>query len=812
MSTEPVHILLVEDSSSDAALLQEALNEGKRGRFQFTHVHTLTDGLVRLGEQRFDVLLLDSSLPDTPGRKAFRRARAAAPELPIMMLADKVDEVLGLEAVRPGVQDYLLKSKADGIRTARAIRHVIERQRADAELRRARNDLEQRVAERTSALKHTVEVLRQEIKQRQLAQQALRESEERYRTLFESAPVGIAVSTYQGKIIAFNRHLCAMAGVTPEEARALRATDFHVLTGQRRHLLAQVRKQGKVEQCEILLKRKDGSTLLGLVYMEEVRLGQQKALLTIVEDITRQKQDEWRAEGVRELLELFLAKPSLQAYADAAVRVLSEWSGCRCAGIRVMDRDGRIPYAARVGYSRAFLKLENCLSLDTADCPCSRIFRGRSLARDAQFMSPKGSFFCNRAGESARQFCAAPAQQSQVACLQAGYNSLAHVPIRYRGRLFGTIHLADRRSDRFPAETVTFIETVAPLIGEAIHRFQVEASLVESERRFRSMFEHHDAPMLVVDPEPGTIEDANPAAAAFYGSSRERLRTMRIEDLCAVPPQTAESLRERARRQTPRFLTFPHRLASGEIRTVEIQSSPLELNDRRLLFSIIQDVTERKRLERQILDIGELERERIGRDLHDSLGGMLSGTALLTKALAHRLKDNGSADAAAAEEAVRAINETIGQIRSMARGLFPPELSATGLPASLRGLAAETTKRSGISCRVRADRRLAIADPSVVMHLFRIAQEAVNNAIRHGQPRQITVRLVQRRHRLVLEVRDDGKGLPAHRPSGKGLGLRTMKHRAGLIGARFTVESAEGRGTVVSCRLPVTNGSLPKPA
>ncbi len=810
MSTAPIRILLVEDSPSDAALLQESLNEVEPGQFQFTHVETLAEGLAQVGQRRFDVVLLDLSLPDSFGRETFLRARDGAPQTPIVVLTGVADETIGIEAVRQGIQDYLPKGPADGAQTARAIRYAIERQRAETELRRARDELELRVAERTAELKQTVEALQLEIAHRQQAEQSLRESEERYRTLFESAPVGIALSDYRGEVIAFNRCLCAMAGVTPEEARALPASVFHAFPSQRRRLLAQVRKNGKVEQYEALLKRKDGSSLLGLLHIEELRLGDEKVLLTIVQDITRQKQNEWHVEGVRELLELFVTKTSRQEYVDSVVRFLRDWSGCRCAGIRLRDEEGRIPYAACVGYSHAFLKLENCLSLETGDCPCMRIFQGRSRESDAQFTSQKGSFFCNQASRFSEQFCADAAKRPQVACLQAGYDSLAHAPIRHHGRLLGTIHLADAREDRFPPDIIAFVESVAPLIGEALHRFQVEESLAESEQRFRSMFERHAAAMLLVQPATGAIEDANPAAAAFYGYARERLQAMKIEELNTLPPRAVAALRERALRGEQSYFVFPHRQANGEIRTVEVYSSPVQVKGRPLLFSIIHDITERKLLEKQILDVGEAERQRIGRDLHDSLGGMLTGAALLSKALAHGLAATATAEASVAEEVVRCINDAIGQARAISRGLFPVELSAGGLGSALREFATETTKRAGIACRLRADKGVVIRDASVALHLFRIVQEAVNNAIRHGAARNITIRLVRTGGEIRLEIRDDGKGLPARQAAGRGPGLRTMKYRAGVIGAQFAVESANGHGTVVSCLLPLRKSPPPK--
>ena len=140
MTTAPINILLVEDSPSDAALLQESLNQVGPGQFQFTHVETLAEGLSQLSQGRFDVMLLDLSLPDSTGRETFLRARAAAPQTPIVVLTGAGGEPIGLEAVRQGIQDYLLKGKTDGAQTARAIRYAIERQRAETELRRARDE------------------------------------------------------------------------------------------------------------------------------------------------------------------------------------------------------------------------------------------------------------------------------------------------------------------------------------------------------------------------------------------------------------------------------------------------------------------------------------------------------------------------------------------------------------------------------------------------------------------------------------------------------------------------------------------------
>ena len=175
----PLRVLLIEDSPSDGALLQESLSDGALGKFQFTVAESWAEGAAHLRAEPFDVLLLDLSLPDVSGQATFLRARAAAPELPIVVLTSMEDEAVGLSAVRHGIQDYLVKGQAYGRPTARAIRYAIERKqaeeavkRAEASLQRERDELEVRVAERTAELVAANRSLQAEILQRQRAEEA----------------------------------------------------------------------------------------------------------------------------------------------------------------------------------------------------------------------------------------------------------------------------------------------------------------------------------------------------------------------------------------------------------------------------------------------------------------------------------------------------------------------------------------------------------------------------------------------------------------------------------------------------------------
>ena len=170
MKAVPVKVLLVEDSASDALLLQESVAQARPGEFSFIHVESWAEAAERLHQKPFDVLLLDLSLPDITGRETFLHARAEAPHLPIVVLTGQADEATGLEAVRQGIQDYLVKGQADARQTVRAIRYAIERkqfeealQRTEAalreserQLRQSNLELERRVAERTASLEETI--------------------------------------------------------------------------------------------------------------------------------------------------------------------------------------------------------------------------------------------------------------------------------------------------------------------------------------------------------------------------------------------------------------------------------------------------------------------------------------------------------------------------------------------------------------------------------------------------------------------------------------------------------------------------------
>jgi signal transduction histidine kinase len=222
--------------------------------------------------------------------------------------------------------------------------------------------------------------------------------------------------------------------------------------------------------------------------------------------------------------------------------------------------------------------------------------------------------------------------------------------------------------------------------------------------------------------------------------------------------------------------------------------------------ALTEEIAERERLERVILEISERERRNIGHDLHDGLGQHLTGTALVAHALGEQLSARNAPEAAEMKTIVGLVEAGIDQTRSLAKGLLLAEVESEGLASALQEFAAATRSQHGVDCRFYSAGGIALAETGAATHVYRIAQEATRNAIRHGRAKKIAISLAAAGKELRLEVRDDGVGLPPPAGRGQGLGLRIMAHRAAMVGGRFSVEAQPKGGTLALCRLP-----LPKP-
>lgn len=214
-----------------------------------------------------------------------------------------------------------------------------------------------------------------------------------------------------------------------------------------------------------------------------------------------------------------------------------------------------------------------------------------------------------------------------------------------------------------------------------------------------------------------------------------------------------------------------------------------------------ESVRLRQQLERELLDIGARERSAIGRELHDDLCQQLTGTALATKVLAEQLDETDRTAAHDAQAIVHYVEESIRKTRQIARGLLLASIEPSTLADELAELAAKASG-GGITCIFRFEGFPVIPDAASCAQLFRIAQEALRNAVRHARPTRVEIILGGNSAATFLMVRDDGTGLPAAGTRSPGMGRRIMEHRALLIGGTLSVVPAQGTGTCVICHLP----------
>jgi len=211
----------------------------------------------------------------------------------------------------------------------------------------------------------------------------------------------------------------------------------------------------------------------------------------------------------------------------------------------------------------------------------------------------------------------------------------------------------------------------------------------------------------------------------------------------------------------------------------------------------------RRRLEREILEISEREQRRIGQELHDSLGQQLTGIAILTKVLEQKLQRKALPEAASAKEIASLVNQAVEETRQLSRGLHPVALDENGLMSALQSLAVTTQRVFRVSCTFRCDSPVLVRDASTAVHLYRIAQEAVTNAVRHSGPQNIIIDLSSQDQQATLVITNDGQDFPEELPKHAGIGLQMMGHRAEMINGSVDIRRAPSGGTQVICRFSV---------
>ncbi len=364
----------------------------------------------------------------------------------------------------------------------------------------------------------------------------------------------------------------------------------------------------------------------------------------------------------------------------------------------------------------------------------------------------------------------------------------------------------------------------AKILRDITDRKRMEAELRDSEQLMRAILDTAADVIITID-ESGIIQSANAAAEQLFGYPLGELVGQNVSLLMPEPFRGEHDRYIRNYLQTGRAkvigigrevtglkkdgTAFPIHLAVGEVR----------LGERRLFTGVIHDLSARRFLEQQIIQAASNEQRRIGRDLHDSLCQDLIGIAFSVDNVIRRLPPDCVQARDLLGKIAASVRTTAGQARDLSHGLNPVDVRAGGLQAALESLTSKVSESFGIRCGFRCDPGAQVSDDASATHLFRIAQEAISNAIKHGKARKIDVELELFQSTIVLSIRDDGKGMPKgiaerikrgfalsgpsmrERAAVPGIGLQTMQYRARVIGGILTADTCKGGGTVITCIL-----------
>ncbi|HKJ32550.1 MAG TPA: PAS domain S-box protein [Balneolales bacterium] len=763
MSSNYDNILLIEDNPGDARLIEVYLNEHAHvGDYEITNVKRLSEGLELLNQHPFNIILLDLSLPDSQGLSTFKKIHTNYPWIPVVVLTGLNDEDIGVNAVKMGAQDFLIKNQLNGTLLNRAIRYAIERKNEEHKLR---------------------------------------ESEQRFHSTFEYANVGMCLSDLNGKFIEVNRSLCELFGYTEDELlhksceEISYPEDLEVDFANRHRMLA-----GKINsfQMEKRYFHKSGNIIWALLNVSAVtdEKDEIKYFISQIQDITQRKRAEKELES-RAKQQAVIAELGIYALEEKNLSTL------------INEVAKKITDTLHVGYSKVLELSENgkCLRLvDGVGWDPSILGKMKLGIGDA---SHSGYALLKQKPIIVKDYQKERRFENSVLINQYDLKSGIAVIIQGSQKPYGILGVHTCKYRKFSKDDINFVQACANLLGGAIERKKTEDHLAANEQRYRTLFHGATDEVWLYhvkdDGEPTNFIEINNATCELLGYTREELLNMSIYDIIDLDTiDLTQTIKELFTNKEIRRDSF-HITKSGNKIPVEFTSHLFRLNGQDTVLTISRNITDRRWLEQEILSISEKERQRIGQDLHDGLGQMLTGIGLITKNLARKLEANKMPVAEEVKEIGNLIQEADEQARGLARGLMPVNLEANGLSTALQQLVTKAERIFNITCTFKNVGTTLVHNNTLAMHLYRIAQEAISNAVKHGKANNVTVFLTSNEKYVRLRIQDNGVGFPEETEISQGMGVRIMHYRANMIGGNLNIRKNHLGGTIITCTIPVSD-------
>ena len=752
-------ILIVDDDDHLSRLIEESL---RRHGYAAATAASGKAAIAWLNQQRADLLLLDLQLPDMSGRDLISRLAESQRLIPFVISSSQGDERVAVEMMKRGALDYLVKDQ-----------DFLEFVPVMAE--RAMRQIER---------EHKLTV----------AEEAWRQESALNAAILDTSGALIVVLDSRDCIVRFN-HACerttgyaveAVRGKcvwdlfrTPAESLEVRKVLARLHAGEfpiryENHWLTRDGERRRIAWSSTILRDKSGAL---------------QHIISSGIDITERHRADLRL-GLQYAVTRALAD---SATLDEAAPVILQ---------AVCDRlEWRFGELWRVDAAAGLLRhVETCAAQPLAAPEFETVTR--------QITFPPGVGLPGRVWSSGK-----PAWISDLlrdenfprarVAAELGLRSGFGFPILHGSEVLGVMVFFSLQSRPLEDDLLPMFANIGTQIGQFIERKRAEQALRDSEERLRTLVQTAGSVIVVLSPDRRVLE-WNQEAERVFGWSRPEVLGRDYFQLF-MPDEVRNAV----------VADFEKVLGGQPTRGFENQIVTRAGSQRHLLWNAIrlengqggtegviaigQDITERKRLERELLQISELEQRRIGQDLHDGICQELAGIEIMSQVLVEKLGAKARAHAANAAEIARLVRAAISHTRDLARGLSPVVVESEGLMSALEELAAGTEKIFRVKCAFRCPAPVPVHDNAVATHLYRIAQEAVSNALKHGKASAIEIGLVQTPDRIHLRVTDNGCGLPVESPRRGGMGLRIMQYRAGMIGGSLAVRKDAGGGATVVC-------------
>lgn len=623
------------------------------------------------------------------------------------------------------------------------------------------------------------------------------ESEDHFRLLFATIMDAIVVFDAQTQqIVEVNDAALRLYGYGREELLQLKVTE---LSENPEASMASIKRVACFGPQLIPLRyhrKKDGTAFPVEISVNSfVRHGRQ-LFCGVIRDITERQRIQERLDRFQRLKAILdrvqnaiIHQPRSKRLLMECCRVAVQKGGFKLAWIGMLSRNGAVKSAAQAGATGYLDKyhLEVIGPPSRRDPVVTAIRENRPVVvRDTE-QSVVGSAW----GRLIRKF---------------GIKSVAAFPLRVGGRIVGSFQFYASNSSFFDRDEINLLAQICTEISFALttrdtvaKRRQARSELRRSEGELKDFFDNSPMGLLWVGAN-GQILRINQTLLDLLAQKPETVTGQPVAMFCTLPGDSAELLERLAKGETVQNRHACLRQANGNNLHVLIDANGW-WEKRRLVHSrwFVRDITRRVTLEREVLNASERERQRLGQDLHDDLCQQLTGIHFLSQALARNLTKVTGAPVADAEEITRLARNTVSLTRDLAHGLSPLQTDANGLMDGLRALVNQTAKVFRIDCHLECPAPVLIPDQTMSLHLYRIAQEAVGNAVKHGKATRIDIRLTAFDSQVKLVISDDGVGLIENNGQQPGIGLRLMQYRAHLIGGALKLQAGAHGGTEVVC-------------